>query len=605
MSGDDLSVVNIAAYRFAELTGLSELRRELSELARSLDLRGTILLSPEGINVFLAGSRRGIDSLVGRLREIPGCADLEVKVSLSQEQPFNRLLVKIKAEIIAFGVQSIAPARYTSRRLTARQLKEWLDEGRAVTLLDTRNNFEIQAGTFRDAVAANLDDFRHFPDAVARLPESLKNQTVVTFCTGGIRCEKAAPYLEGVGYSDVYQLEGGILKYFEECGGAHYEGECFVFDKRVALDPGLQPSKLKQCFACQAIVSVAEQASPHYVEGESCPHCYRPLVERTSELLRARQAALEAATHPLPGCVPQDNVRPLSVPLRFDGLELVEFLKAMRTHLSVEEWLQACADGRLTCRGEKVGPGRIMRSGERLWHTTPAEREPDVAPGIVLLHEDDAIVVVQKPAPLPMHPCGRFHRNSLSCLLDTVYAPLKLRPAHRLDADTSGVVVFSKSREAARRLQPQFETGEVEKVYLARVAGTPDQAEFECHLPMAASPGVSGVRVPENGGQPSSTRFRVLETLGDGTTLVEALPLTGRTNQIRAHLWELGLPICGDPIYLAGGRLGTARSLAVGDPPLCLHAQSLKFRHPLSAEFVRFEAPAPAWTSGSPKSSPH
>lgn len=233
-------IVNIAAYRFAELENLAKLRTELLELCLQADLRGTVLLSPEGINVFAAGTRAGIDQLLTRLRQIPGLAELEIKESFSHERPFKRMRIKIKPEIIVFGIDGIAPQRYTSRRLAPQELKRWLDEGRPVTLLDTRNNFEYETGTFQNAIRIGIEDFRNFPAAVSRLPDDLKQQPVVTFCTGGIRCEKATPYLEREGFQDVYQLDGGILKYFEECGGAHYQGTCFVFDERVALDASLQ-----------------------------------------------------------------------------------------------------------------------------------------------------------------------------------------------------------------------------------------------------------------------------------------------------------------------------------------------------------------------------
>jgi predicted sulfurtransferase len=266
-------VLNIAAYKFVELSNLQELRSELQEAARGHNLLGTILLSPEGINLFLAGSDTGIRSLLEQIRAIPGLSDLEVKESRSARQPFDHLFVKVKREIIAFGVEGIAPARATSKRISPKELKRWLDEGRRVTLLDTRNNYEIEVGTFRNALAINVDDFRNFPNAAKELPEQLKNQPVVTFCTGGIRCEKAAPYLEQVGFADVYQLDGGILRYFEECGAAHFNGECFVFDQRVAVDPALEESTLRQCFACHSFLTPLEQQSPLYVKGLSCPHC--------------------------------------------------------------------------------------------------------------------------------------------------------------------------------------------------------------------------------------------------------------------------------------------------------------------------------------------
>mgnify|MGYP000661903502 CR=1 FL=1 len=255
-------IVNIAAYKFAALANLEEMRRELQGLSEQLQLRGSILLSVEGINLFVAGSREGIDTLLDRIRQIPGVGDIDVKESLSQERPFNRMLVKIKKEIIAFDVPGIDPREYSSRRVSARQLKSWLDEGRSITLLDTRNNFEIKVGTFQNARAIDLEDFRDFPKAVDRLPSNLKRETIVTFCTGGIRCEKAAPYLEREGFRDVYQLDGGILKYFEECGSEHFQGQCFVFDKRVAVDANLQECSVRQCFACWAVLSTDDLASP-------------------------------------------------------------------------------------------------------------------------------------------------------------------------------------------------------------------------------------------------------------------------------------------------------------------------------------------------------
>ena len=234
-------VVNLAAYKFAPLENLPALREQLLGLSRAAGLRGTILLSPEGINLFIAGPRETVDALLVVLRDVPGLADLTPKESRSEEQPFNRMLVKIKREIIAFGEPGIEPARQTATRLPARTLKQWLDQGRAVTLLDTRNGYEVRLGTFDGARAIGIEHFREFPAAARRLPEELKAQPVVTFCTGGIRCEKAAPVLIGQGFKNVFQLDGGILQYFEECGDAHFKGRCFVFDQRVALDGNLEP----------------------------------------------------------------------------------------------------------------------------------------------------------------------------------------------------------------------------------------------------------------------------------------------------------------------------------------------------------------------------
>lgn len=266
-------IVNLSAYKFTPMSGLPDLRGRLQELTKELGLRGTILLSEEGINLFVAGSRAATEALVAELRTLPGLADLTPKESLSDDQPFNRMLVKIKREIIAFGVEGINPALAPAPKLPPQELKRWLDEGRPVTLLDTRNDYEVRLGTFKGAVIPHIDNFRDFPKAVEQLPADLKEQPIVMFCTGGIRCEKAGPFMQRAGFKQVHQLEGGILKYFEECGGAHYDGECFVFDKRVGVDPQLRETGSTMCFACQMPLTVAEQQDPRYVPDVSCPHC--------------------------------------------------------------------------------------------------------------------------------------------------------------------------------------------------------------------------------------------------------------------------------------------------------------------------------------------
>ena len=265
--------VNISTYLFAPLSGLPELREQLRAICRAAELKGTIMLSPEGINLFVAGTQGNIDLLLSHLRAVPGLQNLTPKVSLSDAQPFRRMLVKLKKEIIAFGVEGIDPSKRTSKKLSAKVLKQWLDEGKPLTLLDTRNDYEIRMGTFRGAVPAGISHFRHFPGAVEKLPANLKHEPVVMFCTGGIRCEKAGPYMEREGFQNIFQLDGGILKYFEECGGAHYEGECFVFDRRVCVDSALQETGSASCFACQMPLTPQEQKDARYIKGVSCPFC--------------------------------------------------------------------------------------------------------------------------------------------------------------------------------------------------------------------------------------------------------------------------------------------------------------------------------------------
>lgn len=241
------SVVNIAAYKFVSLDSLLDLRVHLLTVAGDCALKGTILLAEEGINLFLAGSAEGIDAFLQALRADPRFADLEVKFSHSDAVPFRKLLVKIKREIIRMDHPTIRPEAGRAPGVDAKTLARWLaqgadDAGRPVVMLDTRNAFEVDEGTFHNAIDWRIERFTQFPAAVQAHRAELEGKTVVSFCTGGIRCEKAAIYMNEAGIQNVYQLDGGILKYFEETGGPGYDGKCFVFDERHSLDPGLAPS---------------------------------------------------------------------------------------------------------------------------------------------------------------------------------------------------------------------------------------------------------------------------------------------------------------------------------------------------------------------------
>lgn len=592
-----LPIVNIAAYKFVPLEDLESRREHLKTYCNDLKLRGTILLSPEGINCFLAGSRESIDEFLRELRSEECFSDLEVKESFSDRQPFNRMLVRLKKEIIAFGIEDASPLKRTSPKLSPAELKQWLDEGRPVTLLDTRNDYEVKLGTFENAVDLDLDHFRNFPQAIEKLPPETKEQPMVMFCTGGIRCEKAGPFMEQMGYKNVFQLEGGILKYFEEIGGAHWNGECFVFDQRVGLDPNLQETETTQCFACQMPLTAKEQESEKYVPGQSCPHCFKDSQTELQERIRERDTAIREWTTPLPGSIPYDNVRPMNVPERFDQRTVLEFVSGFHEHLGEEYWVSEFDAGRILYKNRPIDSDRIVRSGERYDHLYPATTEPDVNADIRILFEDHSLVVVNKPAPLPMHPSGRFNRNTLQAILNQVYDPQILKPAHRLDANTSGVVVFSRTRSIASRVQPQFEDRSAKKIYLARVQGHPGEDQFRCTTSIGRTATQAGLRLPDSEGQKAITDFRVLRRDDDGTALLEVRPLTGRTNQIRLHLWDLEFPIVGDPAYLPNRELGKTQTLSTDDSPLCLHAWKLTLMHPTKHVELTFKAPAPDWAN--------
>jgi UPF0176 protein len=592
-------VRNIAAYKFAPLSELKELRARLLALAKRLGLKGTILLSPEGINLFVAGGTNAIEELLRQLRSVSGLEELQVKTSETGQQPFNRMLVRIKKEIIAFGVEGIDPAKRTSPKLSPGTLKQWLDEGRPVTLLDTRNDYEVKLGTFKGALPIGIENFRDFPDAVRRLPDAMKEQPIVMFCTGGIRCEKAGPFMEREGFKNIFQLEGGILKYFEECGGAHYDGECFVFDQRVGVDPTLHETESTQCFKCLTPLTAHEQSDPRYAAGKSCPYCFRTSLEQIALNIARRHEAIRHATTPLPGSVPYDNFRPVTVPTKCDGFTVIQFLCATLKHVSRTEWERLAKADLLL--GPDHTPARLdhhVSAGERYFQKIPDLVEPDVNGAIAILHEDEALLVLNKPAPLPMHSGGRYNRNTLQYILNQVYHPQKPHPAHRLDANTSGLVLATRTRHFASKLQPQFARGEIKKTYLARVRGAPANDSFFCDAPISAGPAETGRReIDVSDGLSARTEFQVIERFNDGTTLLEAYPITGRTNQIRLHLATLGFPICGDPTYSGSSERGTTQTLNLEDAPLCLHASRLEFTHPLTQQRMQFTAPPPSWVS--------
>lgn len=235
-----MNITNMAAYKFISLTDLPLLQAKLKEKCQLLRLKGTILLSHEGINLMLAGTLEAMAEFKHYLLSDERFADLDIKESVSVKQPFKRMWVKVKKEIITLGSPGIHPEKNRAPAVSAKELCQWLQEGRDITLLDARNDYEIAYGTFNNAIHLNLKHFRHFPAALKQLDQSLKNKPIVTFCTGGIRCEKAALVLQDAGFRDVYQLDGGILKYFADCGGVYYDGNCFVFDERIAVDSKLQ-----------------------------------------------------------------------------------------------------------------------------------------------------------------------------------------------------------------------------------------------------------------------------------------------------------------------------------------------------------------------------
>ena len=266
-------VLNIAGYRFVDLNDRDELRDPFMNMCTVLELKETILLSPNGINFVLAGSEESVSEFIRYLESDKRFSGIPIKFSRTDYQPFRRMLVKRKNEIISLGKSEIKPSEFTGPYIKPIEFKRLLDGEEDILVLDTRNDYETRIGSFEGSLELGISTFRDFPNAIESIPEEYKSKTVVMYCTGGIRCEKASAVMINAGFEDVKQLEGGILGYFDECGGSYWDGDCFVFDQRVAVDSDLVEADIQMCFKCREPLSVEEQKSEDYVIGEHCPYC--------------------------------------------------------------------------------------------------------------------------------------------------------------------------------------------------------------------------------------------------------------------------------------------------------------------------------------------
>ena len=272
------SVVNIAGYKFEPLENPVDLVRMYQQKCDELKLKGTMLISKNGINFSLAGTKEATDTMINFLEEDDRFLNIPLKVTYSETQPFRRMKVRLKKEIISLGRKDINPRELTGERISPQDLKNLLDNKEDVLVLDTRNEYETRVGKFENAIDLNLDTFRDFPKAIESLPEEYKDKQIVMYCTGGIRCEKASAVMMKAGFADVKQLEGGVLDYFKETGGAYWEGDCFVFDERVALDTELNETDYIYCYICREPLSAEEKASPDFKINEYCPYCVKKTV---------------------------------------------------------------------------------------------------------------------------------------------------------------------------------------------------------------------------------------------------------------------------------------------------------------------------------------
>lgn len=285
-----------ALYKFVALDDYQEIRQPLTDVLEANQIRGTLLLASEGINGTVAGKRESIDALLKWFKQDSRLADVVYKESFNEEQPFNRTKVKLKKEIVTMGVEGIDPRHVVG---TYVKPNEWnaLISDPDVILVDTRNDYEVDIGTFKNAVNPNTETFREFPQYVEENLDPKKHKKVAMFCTGGIRCEKSTAYMKEQGFDEVYHLEGGILKYLEEVPKEEtmWEGECYVFDNRVTVDHDLQRGHFDQCHACRRPITEAEKQHSDYVPGVSCHQCIDEYSEEQRERFRQRELQIQLA----------------------------------------------------------------------------------------------------------------------------------------------------------------------------------------------------------------------------------------------------------------------------------------------------------------------
>ncbi|MCO4785526.1 oxygen-dependent tRNA uridine(34) hydroxylase TrhO [Marinomonas atlantica] len=291
-------VVVCALYKFVQLDNYEALREPLRQVLEDNGVRGTLLLASEGINGTVAGTREGIDAMLAWLAQQPGLDNIVYKESFDEDMPFYRTKVKLKKEIVTMGVEGVDPRKVVG---TYVKPKDWnaLISDPDVVLIDTRNDYEFQIGTFENAVNPKTDTFREFPDYVKENLNPEKNKKVAMFCTGGIRCEKSTAYLKEQGFDEVYHLEGGILKYLEEVPeeDTMWQGECFVFDNRVSVNHKLEKGEYGQCHACRMPITEEEKQDERFEQGVSCPHCFdkytdeqrRRFIERERQVQLAKE----------------------------------------------------------------------------------------------------------------------------------------------------------------------------------------------------------------------------------------------------------------------------------------------------------------------------
>jgi len=291
-----MNTVIAAFYHFTALDDYRELKSLLLQMCQSQGLKGSILLAAEGINGTVSGSRNGIDALIAWFDCDSRLDGISIKESIGAEQPFYRMKVKLKKEIVTMGVPGVSPVKKVGTYVTPENWNDIISDPE-VLVIDTRNDYEVAVGKFTNAVDPHTETFRQFPAYIKENVDNKKHKKVAMYCTGGIRCEKASSYMLSAGFDEVYHLQGGILKYLETIPQEQslWQGECFVFDNRVTVNHELKAGSYKQCYGCRHPISEQDMQSSHYVKGVSCPYCYSELSDEQKMRFQERQRQIEFA----------------------------------------------------------------------------------------------------------------------------------------------------------------------------------------------------------------------------------------------------------------------------------------------------------------------
>ena len=294
MSSNNITIV--ALYKFVKLDNYIELKADILSLCNNNQIKGTLLLAKEGINGTIAGSDNCIKEVLKFFKQDVRFNDLECKKSFANFNPFLRMKVRLKKEIVTIGMSDIAPEKISGTYVAPEDWNDLIDDP-DVTVIDTRNNYEYEIGTFKNAINPKTENFREFPEYVKRNLDPKKNKKIAMFCTGGIRCEKASSYMKQEGFEEVYHLKGGILKYLETVNHQQstWNGECFVFDDRVAVKENLDVGSYDQCYGCRYPITEEQKKSVQYLKGIACPRCYHKTSSEQKKRFSDRQLQIDLA----------------------------------------------------------------------------------------------------------------------------------------------------------------------------------------------------------------------------------------------------------------------------------------------------------------------